>query len=171
MTTHTHKELKILYTKLEKENIDKPMIEYSLLTEEEIKDYLTDREDAKNFTIDNASLKRLNFILKIIFDKLVTCENVFVMTQFLTKHFGNKSTLVNNTKSNIAAKSIPRTTHRTAFELYNEIFGEIVETEIKQMFISKMKSYLNINVDDIEELIETAFKNNTGLSKMYESLT
>lgn len=142
------------YSKLEDFNKYDSMFDYSLLSSNEIKES-TGRE------IDQDTLHEINEILDIIFNKLSSFKNVFVMTQFLQKYFDKNSTIILNVKSNIVAKNDPRTTGRNSFELYREIFNEIVVSDIKDMI---MKNIKNINSS---QLLTTLFKNNEPLYRLY----
>src|SRR5580698_8112145 len=95
-----------IYGKLKSEKIDLPMIEiFPLDRTDDIDEYL-----GKVNNISDKAFNKLNKDIIIpLFKALAGFKNVFAMTVSLEKSLGSNSTLMKNIKSNIGAKSNPRT--------------------------------------------------------------
>ena len=150
------------YLELENQNINKSLISYDVLTPFEIKEYMTDENPS--IEINEENLNKINNILDSIYSKLSGYRNVFVMTQVLEKYFLEDSSLILDIKANIVGK-LNSSFERSGFELYDEIFNEIVTTLINQMFLEQMENY--ISGDDI---IRKTFDTNEGLNNLYDDI-
>ncbi len=150
-----------IYEENEKEKIHSSIIEYSLLKRCEIDEFFQDDECVHSITED--ALNLINKELDKIFFILAGYHNVFEMVNSL-KPFFRDHHLLKDLKSNIALKC---SNVRSNFELYQEIFVEIVETLIKQMYIQEMKN-LSINLDNINEFFDSVYQENIELVNWME---